>query len=113
MADVKQIKLWKVIRWHLEQARCMLPAPTRENFGELVDHDLASLAEYQENLDHNELELALDQLEGLGDLNDCPGGFWRDLEKAADLMGLDKRAATFHRKFEQALDARARGRDAT
>jgi hypothetical protein len=112
MADLKLIKLWKVIRWHLEQARLMLPTRARENFGELVDHDLASLSEFQDNLDHNELELALDQLEGLGDLNDCPGGFWRNLEKAADLMGLDERAATLHRKFEQALDACAHRGDA-
>jgi hypothetical protein len=106
MADVKLVKLWNAIRSHLEQARRMLPQQARENFGELVDHDLASLAVYQENLDHNELELALDQLESLGDLNDCPGGFWRNLQKAADLMGLDDRAATLHQKLEQALGGR-------
>lgn len=112
MADPKLIKPWKVTRWHLEQARQQLPLPVRENAGELPDHDFATLASYEEYLNYNELELALDQLEALGELNDCRGGFWRELEKAAKMMELNERAAILHQRFEKALEARARSDDA-
>jgi hypothetical protein len=112
MSDPKLIKQWKIIRSHLEHARRLMPPQVRENAGEVPDHDLATLAAYEDSLDHNELELALDQLEGLGELNECPGGFWRSLEKAAELMELHKRAAILHQRFNETLSAQARGRDA-
>jgi hypothetical protein len=111
MANLKRIKEWKIVRWHLEQARLVLPQDVLENTGELPDHELGTLTAYDEYLDYNELELALDQLEGLGELNDCRGGFWRSLEKAAALMGLEERAASLHQKFEDVLDSH--GGDAT
>jgi hypothetical protein len=107
MADYKLIKRWKSTRRYLERARQLLPSPIRENDGAIPEYDLATLAAYGELLDHNELELALDRLDGLGELNDCPGGYWRNLFKAALLMGLNERAAALHRRFEIALGTRA------
>jgi len=97
------VKHWAVIRSHLESARQALPEPIRENLGQLRDADLAGLATYGEFIDHNELELALDQLEALGDVNDCRGGFWRDLQRAATLMELTERAQRLDLKFHEAL----------
>jgi hypothetical protein len=104
MADGELLNRWKTTRWHLERAHRALPRNALENKGQIPEHDLATVAFFQEYLDHNELEMALDQLEGLGALNKCRGGFWRSLERASQSMGFHSRAAALHRKFEQALD---------
>jgi hypothetical protein len=109
MSDVELQKRWKTTRWHLEYARRVLPSNALENKGEIPDQDVATLGAYQDFLDHNELELALDQLEGLGSLNHCRGGFWRSLERAAQIMGLHARASNLHRRFEEALGNASRG----
>ncbi len=44
--------------------------------------------QYTEMLAHNELGLAFDALEELGDLVTPPIEFWRDLERAAEKMSL-------------------------
>src|SRR4051812_18091295 len=110
MADAELIKRWKMTRWHLERARHFLPSDVVENIGDIPDHDLSTLVAYQEYLISNELELALDELNGLGELNDCRGGFWPSLERAAEVMGLHSRVATLHRRFEESLD-KAAGRE--
>jgi hypothetical protein len=56
------------------------------------------LTQYHEFLEHNELELALDILEELGHLISARGGFWRDLERAAENMGLADRLLAFREK---------------
>ena len=61
------------------------------------------LSEYRSFLEHNELELALDMLEELGDLVPCRGGFWRNLERAAESMDLHGRIPYFRERFKQAL----------
>jgi hypothetical protein len=61
------------------------------------------IVDSREFIDRNELELALEQLEALGALNNCRGGFWRELERAAVLMGLDAQAQALNRKFHEAL----------
>jgi len=103
MADLKLVKKWKATRWHLEQARQLLPDSVRENGGEIPDYDLGTITALTEFVDNNELELALDQLESLGELNACRGGFWRNLEEAAKLMELNDRAAKLRLKFVGAL----------
>lgn len=45
-----------------------------------------------EFLDHNELELALYELECLGEDNAVPPEYWRKLAEAARLMDLQERA---------------------
>jgi hypothetical protein len=84
MTDVRLLKSWKITAALLERARQALPEPSEEQKPECV----AILAEYHELLEHNELALAFDALEALGHLVPCRGGFWRDLERAAENMGL-------------------------
>ena len=105
MVEVKLIKRRKATRCLLERAQSFLPTNVSENSGDDRAHDLGTLAAFKDFLDHDEFELALDQLQALGELNDCQGGFWRSLERAAQVMGLHSRAATLHRRFEEALES--------
>lgn len=59
---------------------------------------------YREFLEHNELGLALDILEELGHLISARGGFWRDLEHAAENMGLVDRLPVLRTAFSEALE---------
>jgi hypothetical protein len=54
--------------------------------------DGASIAGFDECMHHNELELALDELEDLGLTNAPPADFWRELAMAAENMKLSDRA---------------------
>ena len=92
-------KRWKVTEAHLEHARGLLPSPSPEAAAEYE----RLLAEYRSFLEHNELELALDRLEELGDLVPCRGGFWRNLERAAESMDLHDRISYLRERFKQAL----------
>jgi hypothetical protein len=98
MTDAELRKSWKVTEVLLERARRALPAPPAANEEE---HRML-LARYHEYLQHNELELALDALEELGKLVACRGGFWRDLERAAENMELTDRLPALRKKFEEA-----------
>lgn len=61
----------------------------------------AQLESYRENLAHNELELALDNLEEAGDSAIQPPDFWEHLRWAAENMGLQDRVQTLqHREAE-------------
>jgi hypothetical protein len=95
MADPELIKRWKITETLLRRARHALP---EKPHGEQA----ALLARYQEYLDHNELELALDALEELGHLLSAHGGFWRDLERAAENMGLSDRLPALRKAFSDA-----------
>lgn len=107
MDRIEIIKRWKVARSNLEHARQFLPLDLIENSGAISDHDLATLKKFDEYLKFNELELALDELVGLGELNNCRGGFWRELERAADVMKLHSKAAALHQRFLTSLDSQA------
>ncbi len=91
-------KRWKVAAAHLEHARGLLPSPSANvpaEYGRL-------LSDYRSYLEHKELELALNRLQELGDLVPCCGGFWRNLERAAQTMRLHDRMPYFRQRFEQA-----------
>jgi hypothetical protein len=78
---------WAITIRHLNAARRLLPVvmvPGAEG---------ASLGGFEECLHHNELELALDELEDLGITNSPPSAFWGELAKAAENMQLFERAA--------------------
>jgi hypothetical protein len=62
----------------------------------------ARLGSYQENLDHNELELALDDLEEAGDGAIQSPAFWEHLRWAAENMGLEERVATLQQREAEA-----------
>jgi hypothetical protein len=100
MPDAKLIKSWKVTETLLERARGALhPAPAQ-----LQQEAAALLAQYREFLDHNELGLALDILEELGHLISARGGFWHDLERAAENMGMVDRLPALRKAFTDTLE---------
>jgi hypothetical protein len=80
---------WSITRRHLSTALGYLPPNPAGG------DDGWSLSRYQEWLQHNELELALDELAGLGEANMAPEAFWKELIAAADNMGLKDMAETF------------------
>lgn len=87
---------WATTAKHLNAARQQLPdVPT-------PGVDGATLSGFEECLRHNEMELALDELEDLGLTNTPPAEFWRHLMYAAENMGLSDRATDFRRKVERA-----------
>jgi hypothetical protein len=99
MADVALFKRWKISEALLKRAHRALPRPdqaTEEQFRVLED-------EFLEYLEHNEHELALDMLQEAGDMVVPRGGFWKDLIRAAENMGLTKRIPYFESKFHKAL----------
>lgn len=96
-------KRWKVTEAHLENAHGLLPAPPVDVTAEYE----RLLNDYRSYLDQNELELALDTLQELGDLVPCRGGYWRNLERAADTIQLHDRIPHLRRRFEQAGKERA------
>jgi hypothetical protein len=96
MTDVKLLKSWKITETLLERARRALPVASEHEYATLV-------AQYREFLEHNEFGLALDALEEIGHLVSCRGGFWRDLERAAENMGLRDRLPVLRKRFLDAL----------
>jgi hypothetical protein len=96
MTDVKLLKSWKITVTLLERARSALPVASEQH----AQEQAALLAKYREFLEHNELGLALDTLEELGHLTPCRGRFWRDLERAAENMGLVDRLPAIRKSFE-------------
>jgi hypothetical protein len=99
MPDAKQVKSWKITESLLERALHALPARREQEYASL-------LTQYREFLEHNELELALDILEELGHLMSAKGGFWRDLERAAENMGLEDRLPALRQAFSEAPKSR-------
>lgn len=95
-------KRWKVTEAHLRSAQRALPEPPTEIAGEFGRLQ----SEFSSFLDHNELELALDMLQQLGEMVSCPGGFWRDLERAAESMSLTNKMSYFKTQFEQSIPKR-------
>jgi len=80
------IHLWQQIIADLQRARGMLPV-------EAVEEGV--IREYQEFLDHNELELACDMLEVYAETHAVPPTFWTALRDAATNMRLNDRAARY------------------
>ena len=84
---------WKITQGHLEAAYTQLLAPIKE------DVAVATVENFQEWLTHNELELALDELEGLGQLNNATAVFWRELLAAAQNMSLQDHVARYQSRL--------------
>ncbi len=81
------VALWNQVRERLSDAARLLPATCKS-------HDEGgSLSAYVDWLEQNELELAFDELEALGDVNDVCHEYWEHLSAAAHLMGLSAREA--------------------
>ncbi len=105
---------WQVTKSHLRFAAQLLPNPLTQNDGADSALEIASLDAYNDCLAHNELELALDQLEGLGELNTVPPAYWKSLAEAAQTMALCTRSARLMDQFRLALASpTAEQKDAT
>jgi hypothetical protein len=91
MPSYELIKRWRATTVLLQRARSTIQDSSAQ-IEELVK-------EFDEYLEHNELELAMDMLQEMAELTPCRGGFWRDLERAAEMMGLTDRAKYFRRQF--------------
>jgi len=80
---------WKITRQYLQQALSLLPDdPVCIETG-------GSVEAFRDWLDHNELELALDELEMLAESNPVRPEFWAAMLSAADEMGLHLHAARY------------------
>jgi predicted house-cleaning noncanonical NTP pyrophosphatase (MazG superfamily) len=91
MPSPELIKQWKATATLLQRARRTITDQSAQ---------VSKLQkEFDEYLEHNELELAMNMLEEIAELIPCRGGFWRDLERAAQMMGLSDRAEDFHTRF--------------
>lgn len=82
MASKELQALWARIEADLRRARSFLPAD--------ADSD-GVLSEYQEFLEHNELELACDTLEQYAEERLVEAAFWLALRDAAAKMSLQER----------------------
>ena len=100
LSDAQLRKSRKTTATLLERAKRALPSPSKVQEEQYV----ALLAQYKEFLDHSELELALDELAELSNLVPCRGGFWRDLARAAESMGLRAKMSEFEGRFHEVLD---------
>lgn len=63
------------------------------------------LASYQEYMDQDRPQLleALDVLERLGQSIPCRGGYWRNLERAAEMLNRKRRISYYQEQFRLAL----------
>lgn len=100
--DAEQKKLlqkkWRVAKTVMARACRALPAPTfadREQFE-------GSINRFREYINHNELGLAFEELCAAAELVNCRGGVWRDLERAAEVMGLHGRVQYLSERFRAA-----------
>src|SRR6185312_6643598 len=78
--------VWSKVQSHLDAATRLLPDLTRRG------DEGGSIEGYREFAAHNELELAFDELEALGEANGVSSVYWQELASAAHLMGLDAKA---------------------
>jgi hypothetical protein len=99
MADAALFKRWKISEALLKRAHRALPRPTQEQQERFADLE----TEFEEYLEHNEHELALNKLEELGELVSPRGGFWKDLMRAAENMEQLQRVTYLEKKFHEAL----------
>ncbi len=90
MADAKLRELWDAVRNDFNRAAALLP-PIARTMGE-------QQARLDEWLDHNELELALHELEAIGQESAAPQSFWLMLQSAAERMGLEEDAAEYAKR---------------
>jgi hypothetical protein len=80
-------RVWADVRQQLDTAARLLPSQPRKT------DEGGSIDSYRGWLEHNELELALDELELLGEANRVPRDYWIALATACRLMGLEAREA--------------------
>ena len=65
------------------------------------------LDQFNEHLGNEQIELALNEIIAIGLRASCPGGFWRNLERAAQSLDLQGHAMQCRVQFNLALDDQA------
>lgn len=94
---------WNEVTRLLRGARRLLPAEVGGASGEAPSEALRRLLdEFNEFLDHNELELAWEALADAGQLQGAPGAFWKQLAEAASLMNLPEKRSAAEQNAEAA-----------
>ena len=86
---------WKRTETHLNDARREFPEDP------VPGEEGGTASGFQEFLDHNELELALDELEGMATTNPTTSHFWFSLRAAASEMELELHRDRYSRVLEQ------------
>jgi hypothetical protein len=87
-------KKWKATAAVMRRALRKLPPPTSAG-GEYEK----LIGWFNHFVHHNELELAFDQICAAAEFANCRGGVWRDLERAAEFMGLTDRLPYLRKNF--------------
>ena len=85
---------WAEVERELERARGYLPSELMENT------TTGTLAQYEEFLAANELQLALEELEGVAEQSTCPPTFWVALKDAAERMELREHVSRYAQRAE-------------
>ncbi|MBO0758350.1 MAG: hypothetical protein J2P54_21065 [Bradyrhizobiaceae bacterium] len=88
-------KKWMVAETVMARACRALPFPTAEEREQFE----SSVSRFHEYVQHNELGLAFEELCDASELVGCRGGVWRDLERAAEVMGLRDRVPCLRERF--------------
>jgi hypothetical protein len=99
MNHVDQLKRSMITRTVLERASRALPSVPKDLSAKY--EELTAL--YNQQFARNEFTAALDTLEQLSHLLGCRGGYWRDLERAAESMDLPDRLPRLRQAFVDAL----------
>ena len=94
MSDSEFVDSWEQTRGHLSRAWVELPAGSDAEF-----------EPYAEFFDHNELELAMDELAQIGRARAANNTFWLALADAANEMGLTSKASDYEGNARSAPEA--------
>lgn len=84
----------KKVQYQLNAAKDLLPSPATE------EHYLASIKGFEEMMAKNEFKIAVEVLGTLGELNNCPPEFWKELLPAAVDLQMYEQATTYRKKVE-------------
>ncbi|MBC8085243.1 MAG: hypothetical protein H7Z21_18760 [Hymenobacter sp.] len=92
----------KPLRALLREAEAILP-----DAEPLTSENVCTRAAFREFLEHQEFELAMEQLEGLGESygRELPVYYWELLLACAKLMKLDNHSAYYERQIQSYLNA--------
>ena len=109
MVDEILMRRWQNTHWHLSAAR-EIAGSTLATRGNDQTHERL-LSDFSEFLQQNELELALSQLELLGEKllgekNRLKGNFWLHLAMAARCMNLSERYESAIERFQTGIESK-------
>ena len=100
--DAEQEKLlrekWRIAKTVMARACQALPSPTSEE----RERFEGAIGRYHEYIQHNELGLAFEELCAAAELVNSRGSVWRDLERAAEVMGIHDRLDYLRERFRAA-----------